>query len=142
MPISRTTETYDPLGLIAGDYPRFVQKVTIADSAALTAGAVLGRITTGGKYQLSLAAAEDGSEAAVAVLAEDADASDGDVEGLVYIAGAFNADKLTFGTGHQRRDRVARRHGADVHRLADRLTRAPARLFPRPPVGRSFSRLA
>lgn len=100
MPISRTTETYDPLGLIAGDYPRFVQKVTIADSAALTAGAVLGRITTGGKYQLSLAAAEDGSEAAVAVLAEDADASDGDVEGLVYIAGAFNADKLTFGTGH------------------------------------------
>lgn len=98
--VSRTTETYDPAGLLAGGFPAVVEKVTIADSAALEAGAVLGRITSGGKYLLSASAAEDGSEAPKAILAEAADASDGDVEALAYVAGAFEADKLSFGAGH------------------------------------------
>ncbi|SDX90244.1 Bacteriophage lambda head decoration protein D [Albimonas donghaensis] len=98
--VSRTTETYDPSGLLAGGFPVFVEKATIADSVALAAGAVLGRITTGGKYLLSASGASDGSQAPKAILAEAADASDGDVEALVYVAGSFDVDKLSFGTGH------------------------------------------
>lgn len=98
--VSRTTETYDPNGIIAGDYPREGKKVTIASSAALTAGAVLGRVTADGKYLLSATAAGDGSETPAAILAEDADASGGDVEALVYLSGTFDQAALTLGTGH------------------------------------------
>lgn len=58
-------------------------RVTIAESAALTIGAVLGKITTGGKYVLSDPDAVDGSEDPVAVLIEDADASAGDAAAFV-----------------------------------------------------------
>lgn len=98
--VSVATETYDPNGLRAGDYPVYGRKVTIASSAALEAGAVLGRITSGGKYILSASGAGDGSQTPSAILAEAADASGGDVEALVYLAGDFAADKLSFGTGH------------------------------------------
>ena len=98
--VSVVSETHDPNALRAGDYPVYGRKVTIADSVALTAGAVLGRITSGGKYILSASGAGDGSQTPVAILAADADASDGDVEGLVYFSGDFAADKLSFGTGH------------------------------------------
>lgn len=98
--VSKETETFDPNGLLAGDFPPETKKVTIANSAALTAGAVLGRITASGKYLLSASGAADGSQTAAAVLAENADASGGDVEAVVYVAGEFIADKLNFGTGH------------------------------------------
>lgn len=98
--VSKTTETFDPNGLIAGDYPIETKKVTIASSAALVAGAVLGVVTASGKYLLSASAAVDGSETPSAVLAADADASGGDAEATVYISGEFASDKLSFGTGH------------------------------------------
>lgn len=53
-----------------------------------------------GKYIQSLAAATDGSEVPVAVLAEDADASTADVTTVAYITGTFNSTAMTFGTGH------------------------------------------
>lgn len=53
-----------------------------------------------GKYIKSLAAATDGSQTPVAVLAEDADASSGDVTTVAYISGEFNSNAMTFGTGH------------------------------------------
>lgn len=98
--VSKTTDSYDPNGLFGGDYPRQTKKVTIASSAALVAGAVLGVVTASGKYLLSASAAGNGSETPSAVLAEDADASGGDVEALVHLSGEFVDDALTFGAGH------------------------------------------
>lgn len=69
--------------LMEGDQFYSRDRVTIADSVALTIGAVLGKITASGKYILSDPTAEDGSEDPVAVLIEDADASDGDVAAFV-----------------------------------------------------------
>ena len=95
------TETFNPDNLIAGTTQLVTDSVTIASSAALVRGAVLGVITSGGKYILSATAAGDGSETAYAVLAEDADASGGDVTGVaVYIKGEFNENALSFGVGH------------------------------------------
>lgn len=95
------TETYSPDNLIAGDIALRADSVTIASSAALTRGAVLGKITASGKYILSASGAADGSETPFAILAEDCDASGGDVTNVpVYIRGDFNSNALSFGTGH------------------------------------------
>lgn len=88
---------FAPDRLFAGEYPRVDRKVTIADSVALTRGAVLGRVTADGKYLLVDDTAVDGSEVADAILAEDADANGQDAEALVYLTGEFNEDALTFG---------------------------------------------
>jgi hypothetical protein len=53
-----------------------------------------------GKYVLSLAAATDGSQTPVAILAEDANATSGDVTTVAYLTGEFNIAAITFGTGH------------------------------------------
>lgn len=53
-----------------------------------------------GKAILSLAAATDGSQTPVEILAEAADASSGDVQAITYKSGDFNQDAITFGTGH------------------------------------------
>ncbi|MCD6432958.1 MAG: head decoration protein [Sulfurimonas sp.] len=95
-----TTEVYTPDNLIAGDGVR-TDSVTIISGENLVRGAVLGKITASGKYNLSLSAAGDGSETAYSILAEDCNASGGDVTNVpVYIRGRFNSEKLTIGTGH------------------------------------------
>ncbi|WP_297525135.1 head decoration protein [Sulfurovum sp.] len=87
--------------LVAGTTQLVTDSVTIASGAALTRGAVLGKVTADGKYKLSASAASDGSETAYAVLAEDVDASSTDVAGAaVYIKGEFNENALNFGAGH------------------------------------------
>lgn len=53
-----------------------------------------------GKYIKSLAAATDGSQTPVAILAEDADATSADVTTVAYVTGEFNTAAITFGTGH------------------------------------------
>ena len=55
-----------------------------------------------GKYILSLAAAVDGSEDTenMAILADDVDATSEDRTCIAYVAGAFNPEDMTFGTGH------------------------------------------
>jgi hypothetical protein len=95
-----TTETYTPDHLHAGDFPIRTLDVTIASGQNLTRGALLGRITASGKYVLSLAAAADGSQNPVAILAEDVDASAGDKKGIVYVSGDFNENAIIYGTGH------------------------------------------
>lgn len=95
-----STATYDPNGLFAGDGPIITQPVTILSGQNMTRGAVLGKVTASGKYILSLAAANDGSQTPVGVLAIDCDATGGDKDAAVYFSGEFNAAKLTFGTGH------------------------------------------
>lgn len=53
-----------------------------------------------GKYVLSLAAATDGSQTPVAILAEDANATSADVTTVAYLTGEFNSAAMTFGSGH------------------------------------------
>lgn len=95
------TENYTPDNLVAGDTQLVTDSVTIVSGQNIVRGAVLGKITTGGKFALSLSTASDGSETPYAVAAEDVDASGGDVTNVaVYIKGEFNAGALTLGTGH------------------------------------------
>jgi Bacteriophage lambda head decoration protein D len=94
-------DTYTPDNLIAGETSLVSDAVTVASSAALTRGAVLGKITASGKLILSASAAVDGSQTPYAVLAEDCDASSGDVTNVaVYIKGELNENALSFGAGH------------------------------------------
>jgi hypothetical protein len=94
-------ETYTPDNLVAGGTQLVAKSVTVASSAALNRGAVLGKITASGKFILSASAASDGSETPDVILAEDCDASGGDVEHVaVYVKGEFNENALSFGTGH------------------------------------------
>jgi len=87
-------------GLHAGDFPIRSKPVTLISGQNLKRGAVLGIITASDKATLSLSASSDGSEDVNCILAEDTDASSGDVETIAYITGDFNSNKLTFGTGH------------------------------------------
>ncbi len=87
--------------LIAGNSELLVsRKGTLASGQVLARGALLGRITASGKLVLSTAAATDGSQAPVAVLAHDTDASVADAETLFYERGDFNQAAMTFGAGH------------------------------------------
>jgi hypothetical protein len=70
---------------------------TITGGAALTRGTVLGIITATGLCKPVDDSLTDGAENVYAVLAEDADASGGDVEAPVYYTGEFNESALTFG---------------------------------------------
>lgn len=99
MPV--TSGSYTPGDMLLGGFPVLTRTVTIVSGAgALSRGTVLGKITSGGKYQTSLAAASDGSETPKRVLAADVDATSGDVEAPVYETGILDGSKLTFGTGH------------------------------------------
>lgn len=95
-----TEGTYTPDSLHAGDFPIRTRKVTIITGQNVVRGAVLGRITASGKYNLSLSAAGDGSQTPIAILAEDVDATAADKEAVVYISGDFNSTALTLGTAH------------------------------------------
>lgn len=85
--------------LIAGDDPTFGEKGTLVSGQNLVRGALVGRITTGGKYTLALSASADGSQTPIAILAQDCDASAADKECIVYMKGTFNTNAITLGTG-------------------------------------------
>lgn len=77
-------------------------KFEIADAATdfiITDGFTV-TVSAGTKAQLSLAAAVDGSQTPVMVLAEDTDASAGDTPTLAYVRGDLNPRALIYGTGH------------------------------------------
>lgn len=95
-------ETYTPDNLIAGETQTVCDIVTIASGGTvLKRGAVLGVVTATGNLILSASAAVDGSQTPTAILAEDCDPSLADVTNVaVYIKGEFNANALSFGTGH------------------------------------------
>ena len=86
--------------LFAGDQDRMEGKGVLISGQNLVRGAVLGKITTGGKLTLSLSASSDGSQVPFAILAHDCDASAADKECIVYEAGTFNELALTLGTAH------------------------------------------
>jgi hypothetical protein len=98
----------DPDGVIIGQGTvgtAFANHIafTIADGAAdfiAGDGFVIAVSAITHKYLRSAIAAVDGSAFPVAILAEDADATSGDVEALIYERGDFNEASLNFGTGH------------------------------------------
>ncbi|MBL8518193.1 MAG: head decoration protein [Betaproteobacteria bacterium] len=93
--------TFNPDRLIAGPADLILtRQITLISGQNLTRGAVLGKITASGKYNLSLSAAGDGSQTPDAILAEDCNASGGDKVTIAYFKGRFNEDRLTFGTAH------------------------------------------
>ena len=63
------------------------ETVTLLAGTDYPIGAVLGRITTGGKYKLSPAAGSDGAQTAAAVLLYAVDASAADAQGVVLVRG-------------------------------------------------------
>lgn len=96
-----SVETHTPDNLVAGNTQLVTDSVTIVSGQTIVRGTVLGKITTGGKFKLSLTGSTDGSEIPYVIAAEDVDASAADVtNAAVYIKGEFNAAALTLGTGH------------------------------------------
>ena len=97
----KTEGVYAPDAFIAGNAHLLVARaVTVVSGQNLKRGAVIGKITTGGKYQLSLSAAADGSQVPDLILAEECDATAADAKALAYSRGDFSANALTLGTGH------------------------------------------
>lgn len=92
-----TTATVTRDHLLGGEIPAIPEVMTIISGQNLSRGAVIGKITTGGKGTVMVAGASDGSEDFYAVLAEDCDASAGDKVGTVYKTGMFITNELTFG---------------------------------------------
>lgn len=79
-----------------------IETVTVGANSTIKRGTVMGKITASGKYITSLNAASDGSQIAVAVLAEDAVNTTGssvDIKAVVWKKGTFNSLGVTFGTG-------------------------------------------
>lgn len=97
---SRSVATSPDDELFAGDTPVWTTPEVLNSGQNLVRGAVLGRITVNGKLTLSAAAAVDGSQVPVCVLAHPCNATAGDTNCVVYKAGFFAADRLTFGAGH------------------------------------------
>lgn len=99
MPAEFTSTSFTPDNLLAGG-EILSRAITLVSGQNLLRGAVLGKITASGKYNLSLAAANDGSETPDLILAEDTDASGGDKQTVAYFLGNFVESRLTIGTGH------------------------------------------
>lgn len=97
--------SFNPTALRAGDASMLSDPVTILAGSNVTGtplvrGTILGKITTSGKYTVSTAAANDGSQNPIGVLAADVDAGAGDVTAPVYFSGEFADVRCVFGAGH------------------------------------------
>ncbi len=96
-----TSDTYNPDRLLAGTTQGLVaRQITLITGQNLVRGAVLGKITASGKYNLSLSAAVDGSQTPDAILAEDCDATAADKVTVAYFTGHFNDSRITLGAAH------------------------------------------
>ncbi len=79
----------------AGVGPYKTLKATIlAGAAVIQPGTLLGKITATGKLRPYLASSTDGSQVPYVILADAADVTTGDVVGLAYFEGQFNASWL------------------------------------------------
>jgi hypothetical protein len=72
----------------------------VTDSGIITGGAfkrgtALGLVSASGKYTQCVKTAEDGSQAPVAILVDDVDASSSDQTGGLYLMGEFNQNRVT-----------------------------------------------
>jgi len=83
--------------ILAGDFPRSTEAVTIASGNNLKFGSVIGKITNTDTYKLVDSSATDGSQEPFAVLMEDVDASAGPAVGIANLTGEYIRTKLIFG---------------------------------------------
>jgi Bacteriophage lambda head decoration protein D len=93
-----SAETYIPDQLIAGNLKLVTASVTLTGAHPLTRGAVLGQLSTSGyaAYKLSAFGAGDGSAVPLAILADNADPSNGNVTCGVYLMGEFDQNYINF----------------------------------------------
>lgn len=91
--------SFTPDGLIAGHDDLQTRQIVLVSGQNLKRGALLGQITTGGKYTLALSASSDGSQAPKVILAEDTDATGGDRVTIAYFGGVFDENAVIFGAG-------------------------------------------
>ena len=71
--------------------------ITVANSVALEAGTVLGKVTASGKYKLHDPSKSDGTENAAGILLAAVDASGGDASGVAILRDAeVDTGALTF----------------------------------------------
>jgi len=90
-----TDFNYD--NLFSGDFPIVTEEVTVESGQNLERGSVLGIVTATGKAKIVDSTATDGSQDPKSVLADDVDATGGDVVSLHYLTGEFNQNELTVG---------------------------------------------
>jgi len=85
-------ETYpDRLVIEAG----IARVVTIASGAGkLRRGSVIGKVTASRKFLLAKKAAADGSAVPEMILADDVDATSGDVQAVAYLTGKYNSNAI------------------------------------------------
>jgi hypothetical protein len=93
-----TSTTYTHNNSFAGDAPIRTLPVTILSGQNLPALSVVGKVS--GKYILSVSTAGDGSEAPDGILVDAVDATTGDANGIIYIAGDFNYNALNVDASH------------------------------------------
>jgi len=90
-------ETYVPDQLIAGNEKLITDNQTVAQNATVLArGTLLGKVTATGKLIPCVKTAADGSQNPYAILADQTDATGGDVVTGVYVKGEFNINRMTF----------------------------------------------
>ncbi|EIC3243770.1 head decoration protein [Escherichia coli] len=93
------SDAYQPDQLLCGPLQTVTKTVTVTGGAVYQRGTVLGCIADSGAFTLCVPSANDGSETPVAILADLADASSGDVLAGVYVMGEFNANRVIFDEG-------------------------------------------
>lgn len=94
-------DTYTPDRLVAGLTQIVTIPLTLISGQNLARGAVVGVITASGKLTLSLSAAADGSQTPYGILADDCNATAGDLANCpVHVAGEFNEAALILGASH------------------------------------------
>lgn len=91
--VSTQTNTQENL---LGAHPPIEINITLVSGENLSRGHVLGKVTASGKYAGYDADLSDGSESAVAILAEDTDASSGDENTIAYVHGEFQDAGLSW----------------------------------------------
>lgn len=94
--------------------------VTIATAAgALLAGTVLGKYTSGGKYNQLTPGASNGLQTADAILFDAVDATGGDVEAVVvYRLASFNPNEVIWPAGISSENKIAAIAALDAKNLA------------------------
>lgn len=91
-----------PPGTVGAAYVSTHLNFTLADGAPdFVVGDKFTCVVSGsGKYKLAAAAAVDGSQNPVAILAQDTDAAAADKKAVAFLTGEFAEEKLTFGVAH------------------------------------------
>lgn len=92
-------KTYQPDHLSAGDFPIAMGTGVIAAGQTLPRGSVLGLIATSKEFLLCKAAAEDGSQAPIAILDEDVDTTGGAKSAPIRLTGQVLGSQLHLGEG-------------------------------------------